>query len=255
MLAEGVDPQTDRAGLRRRPATRRRCCSCCDELNLTLPRKIRKEAAGARGAGDAWDAAPVRGRDRPHGRRVRPHGQARRRRLLRVRGRQARAAVAGPAHASSAPPNHDVDLHELAERMLFVEALETLKCLDEGVLTSRSPTPTSARSSASASRLDRRRAAVHQRLPGRRGRLRGAGRRARREVRSSVHGARVAAVSCVTTFSRAPSGHPMHCRGRSDLSVGPVGRTALPAARSWVKLPRRGDDEDEVTRANRAGLV
>ena len=32
--------------------------------------------------------------------------------------------------------NHDVDLHELSERMLFVEAIETQKCLDEGVLTS-----------------------------------------------------------------------------------------------------------------------
>jgi 3-hydroxyacyl-CoA dehydrogenase/enoyl-CoA hydratase/3-hydroxybutyryl-CoA epimerase len=32
--------------------------------------------------------------------------------------------------------NHDVDLHELAERMLVVEAVETRRCLDEGVLTS-----------------------------------------------------------------------------------------------------------------------
>ena len=32
--------------------------------------------------------------------------------------------------------NHDVDLHELAERMLVVEAVETQRCLDEGVLTS-----------------------------------------------------------------------------------------------------------------------
>ncbi|MCU1661093.1 MAG: 3-hydroxyacyl-CoA dehydrogenase, partial [Pseudonocardia sp.] len=32
--------------------------------------------------------------------------------------------------------NHEVDLQELAERMLFVEAIETQKCLDEGVLTS-----------------------------------------------------------------------------------------------------------------------
>ena len=35
--------------------------------------------------------------------------------------------------------------------MLFAEALETAKCFDEGVL-SRRPTPTSARSWASASR-------------------------------------------------------------------------------------------------------
>ena len=32
--------------------------------------------------------------------------------------------------------DHDVDLHELAERMLVVEAVETQRCLDEGVLTS-----------------------------------------------------------------------------------------------------------------------
>jgi 3-hydroxyacyl-CoA dehydrogenase/enoyl-CoA hydratase/3-hydroxybutyryl-CoA epimerase len=31
--------------------------------------------------------------------------------------------------------NHDVDLHELSERMLFVESIETWKCVDEGVLT------------------------------------------------------------------------------------------------------------------------
>jgi 3-hydroxyacyl-CoA dehydrogenase/enoyl-CoA hydratase/3-hydroxybutyryl-CoA epimerase len=32
--------------------------------------------------------------------------------------------------------NHDVPLADLAERMLFIESLETLKCLDEGVIES-----------------------------------------------------------------------------------------------------------------------
>ena len=32
--------------------------------------------------------------------------------------------------------NHDVDLAELSERMLVIEALETARCFDEGVLTS-----------------------------------------------------------------------------------------------------------------------
>ena len=47
---------------------------------------------------------------------------------------------------SSEPP-----LQDMIDRMLFAEALETQKCLDEGVLR-RPPTPTSARSWASDSR-------------------------------------------------------------------------------------------------------
>ena len=47
---------------------------------------------------------------------------------------------------ASEPPLQDIE-----ERMLFAEALETQKCLDEGVM-SRRPTPTSGRSWASGSR-------------------------------------------------------------------------------------------------------
>ena len=132
MLAEGIDPQTDRAGV--------------------LPGRLPGAGAAADGRADAHAAAqdpqggpgrgrgrgrhlgtaPVRGRDRPAGRRVRPHRQVRRRRVLRLRGRQAGAAVAGPARPSSGATDHDVDLHELSERMLFVEAIETAEVLRRG---------------------------------------------------------------------------------------------------------------------------
>ena len=105
-----------------------------DELTLTLPLKIRDEARAA--AGDAYVAASGRGRAGPARRGVRP----------------ARAAAAASGfydyedgrrtrlwpglRTELGATNHDVDLHELAERMLVVEAIETQRCLDEGVLTS-----------------------------------------------------------------------------------------------------------------------
>ena len=95
MVAEGIDPQTveqasSQAGY---PAP---VLQLLDELTLTLPQKIRKETR-PRGHGRHVDAAPVRGRDRP-ARGGRAHRQVRRGRVLRVRGRQAGAAVARPAH-------------------------------------------------------------------------------------------------------------------------------------------------------------
>ena len=69
-----------------------------DELNLKLMRKIRDAAKDAADGGSSGLGLPsLRAGDRPHARRVRPPRPARGRRLLRVRGRQAHAAVAGPA--------------------------------------------------------------------------------------------------------------------------------------------------------------
>ena len=98
MLAEGVpapsiEQASSQAGY---PAP---VLQLSDELNLKLMRKIRnatREAAEADGRA-AGTTIPSEAVDRPHARRVRPPRQARGRRLLRVRGRQAHRPVAGPA--------------------------------------------------------------------------------------------------------------------------------------------------------------
>ena len=63
-------------------------------------------------------------------------GKLARRRLLRLRGRQAHAAC-GRAWREEFPLTDDpasISLKDLEERMLFIESIETVKCLDEGVI-------------------------------------------------------------------------------------------------------------------------
>lgn len=108
-----------------------------DELNLKLMRKIRlaAEAAGERAGG--WDAAgatQVIDRmldeyDRPgklEGRGFYEYEDGRRTRLWPGL-REAFPSVADPSA---------LKLRDLEERMLFIEALEAVKCLDEGVIES-----------------------------------------------------------------------------------------------------------------------
>ncbi len=134
MVAEGVDPQTveqasSQAGY---PAP---VLQLLDELTLTLPQKIRKETrAAVEAAGGTWEPHP---------------SEAVIDKLVEA-GRPGKAGGAGfyeyedgkrvrlwPGLRTELGANkHDVDLHELSERMLFVEAIETQKCFDEGVLTS-----------------------------------------------------------------------------------------------------------------------
>jgi 3-hydroxyacyl-CoA dehydrogenase / enoyl-CoA hydratase / 3-hydroxybutyryl-CoA epimerase len=135
MLAEGIDPQTveqasSQAGY---PAP---VLQLMDELTLTLPRKIRNEArAAVEAAGGTWVPHPA---------------EAVIDRMVDEFDRKGKSSGAGfydyvdgkraglwPGLRSEfGATNHDVDLRELSERMLFVESLETWKCLDEGVLTS-----------------------------------------------------------------------------------------------------------------------
>jgi 3-hydroxyacyl-CoA dehydrogenase / enoyl-CoA hydratase / 3-hydroxybutyryl-CoA epimerase len=134
MVAEGIDPQTveqasSQAGY---PAP---VLQLSDELALTLMQKIRKETrAATEAAGGTWVGHPSEGViDK----------------LVEL-GRAGKAAGSGfydyadgkrtalwpGLREQLGATNHDVDLHELSERMLFVESIETWKCVDEGVLTS-----------------------------------------------------------------------------------------------------------------------
>jgi 3-hydroxyacyl-CoA dehydrogenase/enoyl-CoA hydratase/3-hydroxybutyryl-CoA epimerase len=134
MLAEGIDPQTieqasAQAGY---PAP---VLQLMDELTLTLPQKIRNESKRAvEGAGGTWEPHPAEAvidRLVEAGRTGRSGGGGF---YEYVDGK--RAGLWPGLRTELGAVNHDVDLHELSERMLFVEAIETRRCFDEGVLTS-----------------------------------------------------------------------------------------------------------------------
>ncbi|MEU4620172.1 3-hydroxyacyl-CoA dehydrogenase NAD-binding domain-containing protein [Actinoplanes sp. NPDC023801] len=134
MLAEGVPPASieqasSQAGY---PAP---VLQLMDELTLTLPRKIRNEyRAAAEAAGRTWEAHPA---DQIIDRMVDEFG------------RPGRSGGAGfyeyadgkrtglwPGLSAFARPDVSIPFEDLKERLLFIEAIESVKCLDEGVLTS-----------------------------------------------------------------------------------------------------------------------
>jgi 3-hydroxyacyl-CoA dehydrogenase/enoyl-CoA hydratase/3-hydroxybutyryl-CoA epimerase len=105
-----------------------------DELTLTLPRKIRQETrAGIEAAGGTWVAHPSEGvidrmveefdrKGRSTGAGFYEYAEGKRTRLW-------------PGLAENfGKPGVDEPFIDLQERMLFAEALETVKCFDEGVL-------------------------------------------------------------------------------------------------------------------------
>jgi 3-hydroxyacyl-CoA dehydrogenase/enoyl-CoA hydratase/3-hydroxybutyryl-CoA epimerase len=106
-----------------------------DELTLTLPQKIRKETrAAAEAAGDAW---------------VEHGSEAVINRMVDEFGRGGRSAGAGfydyedgkrtglwPGLHEAFPPHVGIPFQDMQERMLFAEALDSVRCLDEGVLRS-----------------------------------------------------------------------------------------------------------------------
>ncbi|GAA4997286.1 3-hydroxyacyl-CoA dehydrogenase NAD-binding domain-containing protein [Pseudonocardia tropica] len=134
MIAEGIDPQTieqasSQAGY---PAP---VLQLMDELTLTLPRKIREETRkGVEAAGGTWTPHP---------------SDAVIDRMVDEFDRKGKSTGAGfysyadgkrdglwpGLREQFGATNHDVDLHELSERMLIIESIETVKCVDEGVLT------------------------------------------------------------------------------------------------------------------------
>jgi 3-hydroxyacyl-CoA dehydrogenase / enoyl-CoA hydratase / 3-hydroxybutyryl-CoA epimerase len=138
MLAEGVHPATieqasAQAGF---PAP---VLQLFDELTLTLPRKIREETKRAvEAAGGTWTPHPA---------------EMVLDRMVEEFDRKGRSSGAGfydyadgqraglwpglVEHFGKGSGDYsDVDLTDLKERMLFIQALETVRCLDEGVLTS-----------------------------------------------------------------------------------------------------------------------
>ena len=134
MLAEGIpapsiEQASSQAGY---PAP---VLQLSDELNLKLMRRIRKAAAAA--AGDDYVAHAADGVidrmldefERPgklEGAGFYEYADGKRTRLWPGL-REAFPTVADPS---------SINLQDLQERMLFIEALETVKCLDEGVIES-----------------------------------------------------------------------------------------------------------------------
>ncbi|MFI9833595.1 3-hydroxyacyl-CoA dehydrogenase NAD-binding domain-containing protein [Streptomyces sp. NPDC051913] len=136
MIGEGYDPATveQAAAQAGYPA---KVLALMDELTLTLPRRIREETRrAAEEAGQEW---------RPH------PADAVVDRMIDEFGRPGRSGGAGfyeytdgrrtglwpglRTHFTD-PALRDADVTELGERMLFVEALDSVRCLEEGVLGS-----------------------------------------------------------------------------------------------------------------------
>ena len=107
-----------------------------DELTLTLPRKIREETrAAVEGAGGRWVPHPADAViDRMIDEFERPGRSGGAGFYSYVDGK--RAGLWPGLRTEFGADRHDVELAELSERMLVIEALETVRCFDEGVLTS-----------------------------------------------------------------------------------------------------------------------
>lgn len=139
MIGEGVDPASveQAAAQAGYPA---KVLALMDELTLTLPRRIREEHARAvRAAGGTWHphpADPVI--DRMIDEFDRPGRAAGAGFYEYVDGRRTRLWPGLREHfgTGEAPGPTTVPLAELGERLLFVEALDSVRCLEEGVLTS-----------------------------------------------------------------------------------------------------------------------
>ncbi|WP_329284857.1 3-hydroxyacyl-CoA dehydrogenase NAD-binding domain-containing protein [Streptomyces sp. NBC_00691] len=136
MVGEGIEPASieQAAAQAGYPA---KVLSLMDELTLTLPRKIRNETKRAvEEAGGTWATHP---------------GEAVIDRMVDEFGRTGRSGGAGfyeygedgrrgklwpGLREHFAKPGHEIPFRDMQERMLFSEALDTVRLLEEGVLTS-----------------------------------------------------------------------------------------------------------------------
>ncbi len=127
--AASVEQASAQAGY---PAT---VLQLCDELNLRLMRKIREETkAGTLAAGGTWTEHPAEGvidtmideLDRPG--RLAGAG------FYDYDAGKRSGLWPGLVAAFGANPDHGISMVDMQERMLFIETLETIRCLDEGVL-------------------------------------------------------------------------------------------------------------------------
>ncbi|WP_037306712.1 3-hydroxyacyl-CoA dehydrogenase NAD-binding domain-containing protein [Amycolatopsis orientalis] len=134
-LGEGVEPASieqagSQAGYPAPPL------QLMDELTLTLPRKIRKETREAiEAAGGTWNAHASEGViDRmveEFDRKGRSTGSG----FYDYDENGKRAGLWPGLREAFKSGSAEVPFEDLKERMLFAEALETVKCFDEGVLT------------------------------------------------------------------------------------------------------------------------
>ncbi len=136
MVAEGVHPASveqagSQAGYPAPPL------QLMDELTLTLPQKIRKETkAGVLAAGGEWvEHASEPLIDRmvdEFGRKGRSGGAG-----FYEYGEDGKRTRLWPGLTEHfTKDGHEIPFEDMKERMLFAEALETVKCFDEGVLRS-----------------------------------------------------------------------------------------------------------------------
>ncbi|WP_369777419.1 3-hydroxyacyl-CoA dehydrogenase NAD-binding domain-containing protein [Streptomyces sp. R33] len=136
MVGEGVEPASveQAAAQAGYPA---KVLSLMDELTLTLPRKIRNETRKAFEAeGRAWTAHPA---DTVIDRMVDEFGRPGRSGgagFYEYDESGKRAGIWPGLREHFAKPDAEIPFEDMKERMLFSEALDTVRCLDEGVLTS-----------------------------------------------------------------------------------------------------------------------
>ncbi|MET8469261.1 3-hydroxyacyl-CoA dehydrogenase NAD-binding domain-containing protein [Streptomyces sp. NPDC006422] len=136
MVGEGIEPASveQAAGQAGYPA---KVLSLMDELTLTLPRKIREETkAAVVEAGGTWETHPAEAViDRmvdEFGRPGRSGGAG-----FYEYGEDGKRAGLWPGlREHFTKPGTEIPFEDMKERMLFSEALDTVRLLEEGVLTS-----------------------------------------------------------------------------------------------------------------------